>query len=83
MANKYLVASGAFAASGANKRVYKITVGCDTIVGSLILKVGGAAGTDVWGCHIPISGSRQFTVPGIKADYATIVGTNPHATIEF
>ena len=83
MANKYLTASGAFATSGKNKRVYKVTAGCDTIVGSVVLKVGGSGGTAVWGCHIPISESGQFTVPGIKADYATIVGTNPHVTIEF
>ena len=83
MANKYLTASGAFATSGDNAKVYKITAGCNTIVGSVELKQGGSAGSTVWGMHIPISQSGQIKVPGIVADYATIVGTNPHVTIEF
>ena len=83
MANKYLTASGAFADSGANKRVYRLAAGCDTTVGSVVLRTGGAAGSIVWGCHFPISESVQLKVPGVTADYATIVGTNPHVTVEF
>ena len=82
MANKYLTASGAFGSSGQNRRVYKVTLGA-TDSGLLILKSGGSGGTNVFAVYSSANNTRQVTVPGIKADYATITGTAPHATIEF
>lgn len=82
MANKLLTASGAIAASGANKRVYRVTGGA-TDVGSVLLKTGGTSGTVVWGGYSAANESVQLKVPGIKADYVTITGTSPYVTVEF
>lgn len=82
MANKYLTASGAFATSGDNCRVYRVTIGA-TDAASLILKTGGTGGTAVFGIYAPAGESVQAKVPGIVADYATASGTTPHITIEY
>ena len=82
MANKTLTASAAIATSGNNCRVRQVTIGA-TDAGSVLLRVGGAAGSIVWGGYSPAGQSVQLKVPGIVADYATLSGTTPYATIEF
>jgi len=82
MANKLLTTSGAFATSGDNRRVYRVTMGA-TDAGSLTLKTGGTGGTITWVCYSAANESVQLKVPGIVADYATITGTTPYVVVEF
>lgn len=82
MTNKLLTASGAFATSGANRRVNRVTFGA-TDASSVTLRSGGSSGTIVWASYAPANQSVQFYVPNIMADYATITGTSPNVIIEF
>jgi len=84
MASKYMTASGAVGASGDNNQASRIFITGDqavNTVGTVSLKQGGSAGTDVWKAYADGGTSGQFSIPNIVFDYVTI--SNVEICLEF